>query len=58
MDQLLFWLIFAPIFGFAMYQMYRHGFAVSKSIVDLDAGGKYFLRWEFSGTTGECELRW
>lgn len=32
-DQLLFWLIFAPIFGFAMYWMYHHGYAVSKSIM-------------------------
>lgn len=131
MDQLVFWLLFAPVFGFAMYQMYRHGFAVAKSImavifvfhpgpnggratvdrctgwvshagrfresriyeltldarltqgdvevlllnrekvpllklsqwhpaaaVTLDAGEKYFLRWEFSNATGECKLRW
>lgn len=131
MDQLLFWLIFAPVFGFAMYQMYQHGFAVSKSIMavifvfhpgldgdratvdrctgwvshagrfresriyeftldarltqgnvevlllnrkkapllklsqwhpaaaaTLYADERYFLRWEFSSATGECELHW
>ncbi len=26
--------------------------------IDLDAGNKYYLRWEFKGATGKCELRW
>lgn len=26
--------------------------------IDLDAKNKYYLRWEFKGATGKCELRW
>lgn len=131
MKQLLFLLLFPPVFGVAMYQMYQRGYAVSKSIaaivfifhreknadrvtVDsctgwvshgglfresrmyefvldarltkgdvevlllnqkkqpllrmnkwhpaacatLDGSSRYFLRWEFSKASGECELRW
>lgn len=131
MNQWLFWLLFAPIFGFAMYQMYCQGIAVSKSVtavmfifhpgkdadkarvgsctgyvrhagrfrenrsyefvldaqltqgevevllldqqkrqvlrlnrwhpVDsaaLDGSSRYFLHWNFTSATGECELRW
>lgn len=35
MKQLLFCLLFAPIFGVAMYQMYQRGYAVSKSIAAI-----------------------
>ena len=26
--------------------------------IDLDAKNRYYLRWEFEGATGKCELRW
>lgn len=26
--------------------------------IDLDAKSRYYLRWEFEGATGKCELRW
>ncbi len=26
--------------------------------IDLDARNRYYLRWEFKGATGKCELRW
>ena len=26
--------------------------------IDLDAKNRYYLRWEFKGATGKCELRW
>lgn len=26
--------------------------------IELDAGNRYCLRWEFKGATGNCELRW
>lgn len=26
--------------------------------LDLDAGNRYSIRWELSGVTGHCELRW
>lgn len=131
MEPWLFWLLFVPFFGFAMYQMYCHGVGVAKSIaalvfifhpgkeadratVDsctgwvshvgrfhesriyefvldarltkgdveillldqekqpllrlnkwhpadraaLDGNSRYFLRWEFSSASGQCELRW
>ncbi len=28
------------------------------SKIDLDAKKRYYLRWEFEGATGKCELRW
>ena len=131
MEPWMFWLLFAPVFGFVMYQLYCHGIGVSKSIaaivfifhpgkdadratvdscsgwvshvgqfhesriyefalearltqgdvevllldqerqpllrlnrwcpggcVALDGNSRYFLRWEFSSASGQCELRW
>lgn len=26
--------------------------------ITLDANNKYYLRWEFKGATGRCELHW
>ena len=26
--------------------------------IELDARNRYYLRWEFKGVTGKCELRW
>lgn len=26
--------------------------------IELEAGNRYFLRWEFKGARGKCELRW
>ena len=26
--------------------------------IELDARNRYYLRWEFKGATGKCELRW
>lgn len=26
--------------------------------IDLDGKSRYYLRWEFKGATGKCELRW
>ncbi len=26
--------------------------------IDLDAKNRYYLRWEFEGATGKCELHW
>ena len=26
--------------------------------IELDVKNKYYLRWEFEGVTGKCELRW
>ncbi|MBD5162346.1 MAG: hypothetical protein HDT14_10125 [Oscillibacter sp.] len=26
--------------------------------IELDGSSRYFLRWEFSNATGDCELRW
>ena len=26
--------------------------------VELDVRDRYYLRWEFKGATGKCELRW
>ncbi len=26
--------------------------------IELDVRNKYYLRWEFKGATGKCELRW
>ena len=28
------------------------------SRVDLNADSRYYLRWQFTNATGECELRW
>lgn len=35
MEAWLFWLLFAPIFGVAMYLLYQRGYVVSKSIVAI-----------------------
>lgn len=131
MEAWLFWMLFAPLFGVAMYLLYQRGYAVTKSIMallfvfdpgkdadrvtvdsctgwvshggqfresrtyefvlnarltkgdvevlllnqkkqpllrmnkwhpaasaEVDGSSRYFLRWEFSNATGECELRW
>lgn len=26
--------------------------------IELDVRNRYYLRWEFKGATGKCELRW
>lgn len=26
--------------------------------IELEAGSRYFLLWEFKGARGKCELRW
>lgn len=31
---------------------------LSEGSVELQAGARYFLHWEFMNASGECELRW
>lgn len=38
MEAWLFWMLFAPLFGVAMYLLYQRGYAVTKSIMALPVG--------------------